>query len=277
MLGSTPPPSGVSRLVQILFGRDESDVPPGSMEGEGENGAELVSVCKVYGAHYEEILGEKLFKLLHDKETRGKCLKFARIIRKIQLQEVNNLYKYIVDASLLLQNDMATFQILENLYCVLETLSIPLPPGFSELLCNLGFRVLNRKLFRQYLERHIFYVTDSFILNVLNNNLCPNDANLRFLLMLKLKNFDALVRVLWNDKDNSKHLISHFISLLGIVLPETVHDVDLLESSNQSRFIPLQVFREHVRVRSTVNETLDNKIIDFVYQLTCDAIVAQLT
>ena len=75
--------SGVSRLVQLLFGRDDGDAQllAGPQEGEGADGAECVSVCESWGPRYEEALAELLHKQLdrEHKEQRAKCLRHAKV------------------------------------------------------------------------------------------------------------------------------------------------------------------------------------------------------
>jgi hypothetical protein len=88
---SPAPATGVSRLVQLLFGRDDSDASLGPAEGEGPDGAELVSVCESYGPRYEEGLSELLFRSLHEKEPRAKCLRHAKIVRRAQIGQVAEL------------------------------------------------------------------------------------------------------------------------------------------------------------------------------------------
>lgn len=60
------------------------------------------------------------------------------------------------------------YQVLENLYCVLEELSYHCPRGFSALFVEAGYRTLPRNVFLQYLERGIFSLNESFIEDVLS-------------------------------------------------------------------------------------------------------------
>ena len=133
---ATPPPSGVSRLVQLLFGRDDNDAAlMANQDGEGADGPELVSVCRLWGAPYDEALADYIWRTLPEREPRSRCLKYARIIRRQQKIQVAALYKHILDASPRLL-PAAVFRILEHLYCVLEELSIPLPSGFATHFCS---------------------------------------------------------------------------------------------------------------------------------------------
>ena len=260
--------SGMSRLVQLLFGRDDSDshLFAGPQEGEGPDGAEAVSVCESWGPRFEENFAELLYKELREKEPRGKCLRHAKLIRRAQVAQVGQLFKCISDAAQQSSaGDGATFRILENFFCVLEQLSLPLPSGFAVLFCSLGFRVLSQRLFLQYVERNVFFLTDAFIVSVLP--LCAS-PELRFLLVSRMRDLDLLVRTLWQDPDNSRHVVPHLVAQTGIALPEASHDVDVLESADDAFFVPLAVFREHVRLRGAggTGGAPPDEAIEFVYR-----------
>lgn len=185
----TAPSSGVSRLVQMLFGRDDNDSLNMSAlgEGEGPEGAECVSVCRLWGHAYEETLADSLYRYFApEKESKSKCLKYAKIIRKYQIEQVNLMYKLINDAMMLLKNDFATFRVLENFYCLLEQESVPLPSGFSSLFASLGYKCLPTRLFLRYIELNIFFLTDEFISNLLRQNPKMN-SELKLLLILRIR------------------------------------------------------------------------------------------
>ncbi len=259
--------SGVSRLVQLLFGRDDSDsqLLAGPQEGEGPEGAECVSVCDSWGARYEETLAELLYKQV-EKEQRAKCLRHAKVVRRTQTAQVAQLYRCVLDASQVLQSEAATFRVLENLYCVLEEHSLPLPSGFASLFSSLGHRVLPPRVFLQYVERNVFYLTDAFIASVLPECSSPE---LRLMLVLRIRNLELLVQTLWQDSANCAHVVPHLVSLSGIVLPEGSHDVQLLESADDAFFLPLAIFKEHVRMRGGASQQLTDEMVAFVYDAVC--------
>lgn len=268
---STPPPSGVSRLVQLLFGREDPDaaLAAGPPEGDGPDGPERVSVCRHYGPAFEEALADVLQRSLPDREPRSRWLRWARQIRREQRAQAEQLYANVLEAEARLRNPAATFRIMENLFCVLEDHSIPLPPGFAKHFCSLGFQVLSPTMFLQYVERQVFFLTDDFIRSVLSS--CE-DAEMRFMLISRIRNMDVLISTLWADKDNAGMVVEHLVSMLGIALPE--HDVDLLEGADDALFIPLAVFQEHVRSRNPVER--GDEMIAFVYEHVKRAVMKSL-
>ena len=92
------------------------------------------------------------------------------------------------------------------------------------------------------------------------------------MLILNLASSDLFIKYLWDDPVNSVLAVQHFVALLGIALPE--HDVDLLEGADTSFFIPLSVFRQHVRIRQpTLNSP---EMIAFVYDQVKAAVLLAL-
>jgi hypothetical protein len=190
-------------------------------------------------------------------------------------------YKCIADSSSLLDSDAGMFRILENFYCVLEELSLSLPAGFMTHFCELGFRVLPPSLFLQlsrkqkaqtcvffvdketknkrYVERHVFFLSDSFICSILPR--C-NSPELRLALTSRMRDLDALVATLWHLEGGASQTADFVVAQTGVALPEQ-HDVQLLESNEDAFFLPLAIFRQHVRNRGGQKAT--DEMIDFVY------------
>ena len=84
---------------------------------------------------------------------------------------------------------------------------------------------------------------------------------------------NLLVRILYEDPIHGGLAVQHFIGLCGIVLPESHHDIDLLENSDNSFFIPLSVFQAHVRVRTQGSSVItDDETIAAVYACVCKSI-----
>lgn len=271
----TAPASGVSRLVQLLFGRDEADaLPPGPAEGEGPDGPEQVSVCEAWGARYEEGLAELLFRQLHEKEPRAKCLRYARLARRAQLAQVGELFKCIVDSANLLANDAAMFRVLENFYCVLEELSLPLPSGFMSMFCELGLKVLSPTLFLQYVDRQVFYLADSLVCSLLPK--CGASPSLRLALASRMRDSELLASTLWKENGEiaNAQVADYVVAQTGVALPEQ-QDVRLLESAEEALFLPLAVFRQHVRNRVGAQKVTDEQI-EFVYQKVVSNIKADI-
>ncbi len=187
----------------------------------------------------------------------------------ISVSQVAQLYKCLVDAAALLHSDAATFRIMENFYCVLEEHSLPLPGGFAALFSGLGFRVLAPRVFLQYVERNVFYLTDAFVASVLPQ--CAS-AELRLMLVSRIRNLELLVLTLWRDAANSAHVVPHLVAQTGIALPETLHDVQQLESADDAFFLPLAVFKEHVRMRGGATQQVTDEMIAFVYDTVCAAV-----
>ena len=115
-------------------------------------------------------------------------------------------------------------------------------------------------LFLQYVERGVFFMADSFICEALEE--C-DDVELRFLLISRIADFELLVNVLWKDPVNGALVIQHFVGMLGIALPD-MDVLDTLESADHSVFIPLTVFKEHVRPRQRMAD--GDRMIEFVYE-----------
>lgn len=88
--GAAEPPSAVQRLVSMLFGSSEPDLGP-SEEGQGDDGAAQVSVCRVWGVQCEEALCESLVRLVGGRESRTKCIRTAKQIRRAQLETVTQV------------------------------------------------------------------------------------------------------------------------------------------------------------------------------------------
>lgn len=191
------------------------------------------------------------------------------MVRRTQIAQVAQLYKCLVDAAALLHSDAATFRILENFYCVLEEHSLPLPSGFAALFSGLGFRVLSPRMFLQYVERGVFYLTDAFVVGVLPQ--CAS-AELRLLLLSRIRSLEQLVAALWRDAANCAHVVPHLVAQTGVALPEALHDVQQLESADNAFFLPLAVFKEHVRTRAGAAPPMTDEMIAFVYDTVCAAV-----
>jgi hypothetical protein len=233
-----------------------------------------VSVCEAWGARYEEGLAELLFRQLHDKEPRAKCLRYARIVRRAQISQVAELFKCISDSANLLACDAALFRVLENFYCVLEELSLPLPAGFMSLFCELGLRVLSPTLFLQYVDRQVFYLADALIVALLP--CCGAAPSLRLALASRLRDAELLASVLWQEGGAvaGAQVLDHVVAQTGVALPEQ-QDVRLLESAEEALFLPLAVFRQHVRNRGGAQKVTDEQI-EFVYQTVFSNIKAEM-
>ena len=153
---STPPSSGVGRLVAFLLGREDLTEQLNLAHGAQQelDAPSRTYACRLFGSLYEECLSDFFFRHISPK-SKSKSVKYARCVRAIQLQQTCHLYAAICEACHRLNSSAARFRLLENYFSVLEDFSISLPAGFTCHFSSLGFRVLGWRLFLQYCERQV--------------------------------------------------------------------------------------------------------------------------
>eukprot|EP00999_Lentomonas_sp_LEN2_P001304 NODE_232_length_1847_cov_100.220930_g207_i0.p1 GENE.NODE_232_length_1847_cov_100.220930_g207_i0~~NODE_232_length_1847_cov_100.220930_g207_i0.p1 ORF type:complete len:486 (+),score=67.87 NODE_232_length_1847_cov_100.220930_g207_i0:329-1786(+) len=100
----------------------------------------------------------------------------------------------------------SVFPLLENFYCALEELRFPCPPGVYNKFAILGFHVLPRNLFIQYLERGIFRMSENvvrYIASHLNSiDPTPEERHFKYLLACKMKNRNTATTILGEHQEN---------------------------------------------------------------------------
>lgn len=123
----------------------------------------------------------------------------------------------------------------------------------------------------QYVSRGVFYLTDAFVRDALARpQLTPS---LRLFLLSRMRDTAAMMAALREEPAPAASPVHHYAQQLGVQLP-TAHQIELLEGQDDSFFLPLTVFRDHVKKRDGTDGA---ELVDFVYRFAHDCIHRELS
>ena len=115
--------------------------------------------------HHLSLLTEHLVEGVSSKALRSSCARWASEYQSALLSAGVRVFRIISSAAGTGNLDpFDQFALLEVVYSALEELSAPFPPGFHTLFAMLGFQTLPRSAFLLYLDRNVFRITPSFVL-----------------------------------------------------------------------------------------------------------------
>eukprot|EP01087_Luapelamoeba_hula_P023032 TRINITY_DN8408_c0_g2_i1.p1 TRINITY_DN8408_c0_g2~~TRINITY_DN8408_c0_g2_i1.p1 ORF type:complete len:1045 (-),score=124.78 TRINITY_DN8408_c0_g2_i1:36-2840(-) len=172
----------------------------------------------------------------YPKETKSKCLAWAKDYSEQQMEQSNLLLKYISDTV----HGFVRFQVLELFHSVLEELNYPAPAQFAAEFAFLGYSYLPRNVFLQYVERKVFRVTDS-LLDSIGAHLSPrNPADVSFVYALaeQMDDKHQITRALKSHPQYKRVLVEHFHTQLRNPLMAESE----LAQHNESFFMPASIF-----------------------------------
>jgi len=151
------------------------------------------------------------------------------------------------------------FALYEHFYCSLEELSFPFPEEFGSEFAQLGFQVLSRSMFLQYIDRGVFIVDEPLVqmvmrsLAVVSDN--PKDFHFKQQLLGKLasKKSEDYVDFFKHQKEYSRFIVEYMISTISAKRVKEIFNGGIgngivdMEALGKSPFIPLSVFLDVLR------------------------------
>eukprot|EP00732_Lithocolla_globosa_P001648 Lithocolla_globosa_v1_NODE_860_length_3174_cov_3.716896.p2 type:complete len:400 gc:universal NODE_860_length_3174_cov_3.716896:1537-2736(+) len=160
------------------------------------------------------------------KETKAKRYELANAYSDCQTKIVKNLWSLIEETrpfptlqqlkqGPITGEHLSMFQLLENLYCALEELCFTFPTGFHTQFVTLGYHVLPRHVFVQYLDRGIFRITSEFIEHLneeLGDSTSYEDCHFKFSVATQMKVKGKMIKQLRKFPENAHYMSEYALS-----------------------------------------------------------------
>lgn len=105
------------------------------------------------------------------------------------------------------------------------------------------------------------HFSDAFLAEALRDARLP--PSLRVFLLGRIRDTGAMLAALRDDPVHGAATVHHYAQQLGIQLP-SASQMELLEGQDDSFFLPLTVFREHVKKRDGSD---GGDVVEFVYRV----------
>ncbi|KAJ6228149.1 gamma-secretase-activating protein [Anaeramoeba flamelloides] len=106
------------------------------------------------------------------------------------------------------------FKFMENLYSIIEERDLPFPTNFHYHFIRLGYKVLPRPIFLQYLDLNIFKVDQDFINTIQNNYGNNNNRSFVHYLISLLENRKQINQFFLQSRNCYRETVEYFASIL---------------------------------------------------------------
>lgn len=170
-----------------------------------------------------------------------------RDVQAIVSYELYNLF-----LSCITEKDLkGTMSVLLNYHCAIEELSFPYHKRLYLDLCMVGYEVLPRNLFIQYIENQVFFVTKELLEKVIieSEKTCEDSNFINFL--LSHLPYNDLIDVLKKFSLEEEYLLEKIEP--HVYIDEEEFDIDM-EELNATPFLPLF---SHIKSLETYEENIE--------------------
>eukprot|EP01103_Thecamoeba_quadrilineata_P003397 TRINITY_DN13186_c0_g1_i1.p1 TRINITY_DN13186_c0_g1~~TRINITY_DN13186_c0_g1_i1.p1 ORF type:complete len:834 (-),score=151.35 TRINITY_DN13186_c0_g1_i1:129-2630(-) len=266
---AAPQPS--FRKILRIFGIENSE--PESVKEEYEEEFGQTTRKQVVDAMATHLMN------MFPREEKNRLLSFVSKLRSAQAIRVGSLYKYICRSEDDSEELRYEFEMLQQLYAVLEELSFPAPRGFGAHFLHVGFEHLPRRIFLQYLDQGLFRVDIGFLEKAMA--MIGEDVDFKELIISKIKDSPRnIYSIMRQNPDCFEFLLRHYLSgPLLVIGPPREPTTQLMEATSHSPFMPLACYMEMLKTQYDINLQVDQNfqtMYRFVIQETNELTVGAL-
>ncbi|KAL0491588.1 hypothetical protein AKO1_000157, partial [Acrasis kona] len=208
---STPTPVfSLKRQIMNLFvsSRDTS-----ALDSVVDSIQETDLVHSTSRTAFTDAVTEYLLMTKEYKQQRNKAYKVAYEYTNVMVDILQDLFNLVKSSDV----DMTCqFQKCEVLYSLCEETSFPIPKDFTDFFSGLGFKILPRNSFYQYIRRDVFKVTENLLNKVLGDSVASANESLMCLMFKKRKEKDIKTEMKYYEKlcFGLPVMIEHFHSIM---------------------------------------------------------------
>ncbi|KAL0477022.1 hypothetical protein AKO1_006385 [Acrasis kona] len=183
---------------------------------------------------FTDAVTEYLLMTKEYKQQRNKAYKVAYEYTNVMVDILQDLFNLVKSSDV----DMTCqFQKCEVLYSLCEETSFPIPKDFTDFFSGLGFKILPRNSFYQYIRRDVFKVTENLLNKVLGDSVASANESLMCLMFKKRKEKDIKTEMKYYEKlcFGLPVMIEHFHSIMkpGVCYFHETYPDELLEKYNR--------------------------------------------
>jgi len=198
-----------------------------------------------------EIMANHIFNAApREIKIRSHCYELATEYQKCQEIRVKKLYRCIKTQAPPDEGEFKLFERFCNLHCAIEELWFPFPKQFKEAITKLGYIVLDKDEFLQFVERGVFEITPNFVEKILPRLTNIDYSNFKYLLLSKLPE-EASINLL--EKDNrtttDKEAQNDFLLDYKLRQQRTNYKGEAVDMENVlgADFLPLSIYLESLK------------------------------